>query len=79
MADTQTIFDVLNMSQTGPRPPKPNGLDPDKRHYQCVETTCSRIYEIPANGRHVTISVRCPEMFDRLTLSYKLGKFVTRQ
>ena len=86
MPDDQSIFDILNLSDLirygATR--KPDGLDPSKRHYQCVEngnsTVCNRIYEKSAvKGKHVTISQQCPEMFDSFTLSYKFGKFVSTQ
>lgn len=83
MPDNRSIFDILNLSDLiwygAPR--KPEGLDPSKRHYQCVEngpsTVCNRIYEKSvAKGKHVTISQQCPEMFDHATLSYKFGKII---
>ena len=85
MPDDQSIFDILNLSHLiwygAPR--KPDGLDPTKRHYQCIsgpKTVCNRIYEKSAvKGTHVSISQRCPEMFDSFTLSYKFKKFVTTQ
>jgi len=76
MAYNQNIFDVLNMSQA-----VSNGLDPDKRHYKCIEkdghVTCSRTSENSATGMHVTISKGCPEIFDKWALSYKIGTTVT--
>ena len=85
MPDNRSIFDIINLSDLiwygAPR--KPEGLDPSKRHYQCIsgaKTVCSRIYEKSAvKGTHVTISQQCPEMFDSFTLSYKFKKFVTTQ
>ena len=75
MAYSQNIFDVLNMSQST------NGLDPDKRHYQCVENeglvTCVRTLETSSKGKHVSISKACPEIFDKFTLSYKIGSQVS--
>jgi hypothetical protein len=75
MAYNQNIFDVLNMSQNGKV--GGNGLDPDKRHYQCIDNegliTCVRTIEMSAKGKHLTISKGCPEIFDRFTLSYKIG------
>jgi hypothetical protein len=72
MAYNQNIFDVLNMSQSR------NGLDPDKRHYQCTENkelvTCVRTIEISSKEKHFSISKDCPEIFDKITLSYKIGK-----
>uniref|UniRef100_A0A6C0JW24 Uncharacterized protein n=1 Tax=viral metagenome TaxID=1070528 RepID=A0A6C0JW24_9ZZZZ len=83
---TQSIFDILNLSNIfwkgeAKSSPPPDPLDTTKRHYLCVEngdrTSCNRIYTKPiASGTHVTISAKCPKMFDGLTLSYKLGKAV---
>jgi hypothetical protein len=86
MSDDQSIFGILNLSNIiwYGVPLKPDDLDPTKRHYQCVEngsnTVCNRIYEKSAvNGKHITISRQCPEIFDSFTLSYKFKKFVTTQ
>ena len=78
MAYNQNIFDVLNMSQNAKV--SKNGLDPDKRHYRCVESdglvTCARTNEHSIKDKHVAISKGCPEIFDRFTLSYKIGVVV---
>jgi len=80
-----SIFDILNLSnifwKKVPELPSPDLLDTSKRHYLCVEnkdrTSCNRIYTKPiASGTHVTISQKCPEFFDSISLSYKLGKNV---
>jgi hypothetical protein len=83
MSDNQSIFDILNLNYTFwyGKPKPSNELDPDKRHYQCVEnsenTICKRIYEkSTANGNHIMISKKCPEIFDCLTLSYRTGKII---
>jgi hypothetical protein len=89
---SQSIFDILNLSSIiwkgapSERSSPPDPLDTTKRHYLCVEnegrTSCNRIYTKPiANGTHVTISEKCPEMFDNLTLLYKLGnvKYIRKE
>ena len=82
-----SIFDILNLSnifwKKMPELPPPDLLDTSKRHYLCVENgghaSCNRIYTKPiASGNHVTISEKCPEFFDGITLSYKLGKNVSK-
>jgi hypothetical protein len=83
--DNQSIFDIMNLSNIfwKDQTLESDDLDKNKRHYLCTESPdkifCSRIYKkSTANGKHVSISEKCPEIFDTLSLSYRLGKKVNR-
>ena len=48
MSDNQSIFDILNLNYTFwyGKPKPSNELDPDKRHYQCVENSEIKFYPV---------------------------------
>jgi hypothetical protein len=76
MADNQSIFDVLNISQKLKESPN--------RYYLCVksedQTVCYKYDNQPLKengGVVVSVKQACPEIFDTLTVSYKVGKKVT--
>jgi hypothetical protein len=84
--DNQSIFDIMNLSNIfwKDRTAEPDDFNKSKRHYLCTESQdkifCTRIYKNSSvDGKYISISEKCPEIFDTLSLSYRLGKKVNRQ